>query len=73
MVVFEAQHSTIPDFVLNGAVVERVDSYKYLGFVFLATKGLTSGTTFLVAAARKAMFASGGDVHSWAFYAVQAI
>ena len=39
VVVFEAQHSTISDFVLNGAVVERVDSYKYLSFVFLATKG----------------------------------
>ena len=43
--------------MLNGAVVERVDSYKYLGSVFNATKGLTFGTKFLVAAARKAMFA----------------
>ena len=37
--------------------MERVDSYKYLGFVFHATKGLTFGTAFLVLAARKAMFA----------------
>ena len=43
--------------MLNGAVVERVGSYKYLGFVLHATTGLTFGTTFLVAAARKAMFA----------------
>ena len=57
VVAFEAQNSSIPDFVLNGAVVQRVDSYKYLSFVFNATKGLTFGTKLLVAAARKAMFA----------------
>ena len=45
------------DFVLNGAVVERVESYKYLGFVVHVTKAMTFETSFLVAAARKAMFA----------------
>ncbi len=57
MVVFEAKHSHVADFVLNGAVVERGDSYKYLGFMFHATKGMSFGTGFLVTAARKAMFA----------------
>ena len=57
VVVFEHRQSDVPDFVLNGAVVERVESYKYLGFVVHATKAMTFGTSFLVAAARKAMFA----------------
>ena len=37
--------------------MERVETYKYLGFVFLATKNMFVGTSFLVAAARKAMIA----------------
>jgi len=41
----------------GGAVVERVESYKYLGFVVHATKKLTFGTDALVATARKALFA----------------
>ena len=45
------------DFRLNGAVVERVDKYKNLGFVFHATKGLHFGTEALLAVARKALFA----------------
>ncbi|KAL3134763.1 hypothetical protein ABBQ32_14214 [Trebouxia sp. C0010 RCD-2024] len=57
VVVFEPRHSEMSDFVLNAAVVERVESYKYLGFVLHATKAMTFGTTYLVAAARKAMFA----------------
>ena len=57
VVVFEHRQSDVPDFVLNGAVVERVESYKYLGFVVHATKAMTFGTSFVVAAARKAMFA----------------
>ena len=51
------RQSDVTDFELNGAVVERVESYKYLGFVLHATKAMTFGTTFLVAAAKKAMFA----------------
>ena len=31
VVVFEHRRSDVPDFVLNGAI-ERVESYKYLGF-----------------------------------------
>ncbi|KAL3146185.1 hypothetical protein ABBQ32_14176 [Trebouxia sp. C0010 RCD-2024] len=57
IVVFEPRRSAVADFVLNGAVVERVESYKYLGFVFHATKNMSFGTSFLVAAAKKAMFA----------------
>ena len=57
--VFEYRQSDVPDSLLNGAVLERVESYKYLGFVVHATKAVTLifGTSFLVAAARKAMFA----------------
>ena len=57
VVVFEHRQSDVPDFVLNGAVVETVESYKYLDFVVHGTKAMTFGTSFLVAAARKAMFA----------------
>ena len=57
VIVFEHPQSDVPDFVLNGAVVERVESYKNMGFVVHATKAMTFGTSFLVAAARKAMFA----------------
>ena len=57
VVVFEHRQSDVPDFVLNGVVGEEVESYKYLGFVVHATKAMTFGTGFLVAAARKAMFA----------------
>ena len=57
VVVFEARQSDVCDFVLSGAVVERVESYEYLGFVFHATKKLTFGTDALVATARKALFA----------------
>lgn len=38
VVVFEHRQSEVPNFLLNGAVVERVESYKYLGFVLHATK-----------------------------------
>ena len=48
---------TCQPFVLNGAIVERVESYKYMGFVVHATKAMTFGASFLVAGARKAMFA----------------
>ena len=34
-----------------------MDSYKYLGFVFHATRDVKIGTAFLVAAAGKAQFA----------------
>ncbi len=57
MVVFEARQSDVCDFVLSGAVVEQVESYKYLGFVVHATKKLTFGTDALVATAKKALFA----------------
>ena len=39
VVVFEKQRSAMSDFRLNGAVVERVDRYKYLDFVFHAHQG----------------------------------
>ncbi len=38
VVVFETRQSDVCDFVLSGAVVERVESYKILGFVLHATK-----------------------------------
>ena len=57
VMVFEPHCSDIADFVLNGAVVERGESYKYFIFIFHATKKMSVGTSFLVAAAKKAVFA----------------
>ena len=48
------------DFVLCGAIVEQVESYKHLGFVVHAT-----GTDALVATAKKAL--GDGDVHFCAY------
>ena len=58
IVVFESKQSEVPDFTLNDAVVERVESYKYLGFTLHATKDITFGTKLLVAAAQKAVYAT---------------
>ena len=55
--VFEPLRSDVADFVLHGTVMERGKSYKYLGFVLLATRKMSVATSFLVAAARKAKFA----------------
>ena len=44
-------------FMFNGNEVERVQSYKYLGFEFHATKSLAHGVSKLVSAANKAMHA----------------
>ena len=44
-------------FTFNGNEVERVQSYKYLGFKFHATKNLSHGVSKLVSAANKAMHA----------------
>ena len=49
--------SAICDFRLSGAVVERMGSYKYLRFVFRATKDPDFGTEALMAVASKALFA----------------
>ena len=49
-VVFVTRQSDVCDFVLSGAVVEWVESYKYLGFV-------VQGTDALVATAKKTLFA----------------
>ena len=57
MVVFEAQRSNVTDFVLDDTLIKRMDSYKYLGFGFHATKDMKIGTAFLVAAAGNALFA----------------
>ena len=44
-------------FTFNGNEVERVQSYRYLGFEFHATKNLSHGVSKLVSAASKAMHA----------------
>ena len=44
-------------FTFNGNEVERVQSYKYLGFEFHATENLSHGVSKLVSAANKAMHA----------------
>ena len=61
VVVFETRQSDVCDFVLSGAVGERVKSHSCrclnLRFVVHVTKKLTSGTGVLVATANKALFA----------------
>ena len=47
----------VPAFTFNGNEVERVQSYKYLGFEFHATKNLSHDVSKLVSAANKAMHA----------------
>ena len=73
VVVFEAQRSHVAELVLNGVVVERWESYKYLRFSFHVTKGMSFGTDLLVA---RQCLLCGGGVHSWASgscFAMQAI
>ena len=43
--------------VLIHVLNERVDSYRYLGFHFHATKNMSYGVSHLVSAARKAVHA----------------
>ena len=43
--------------VTQGTLLKMRESYKYLGFIFRATRNMPVGTSSLVAAARKAMFA----------------
>jgi len=56
-VVFESQQSKVADSELNDAVVERVESYKYMGFTLHATRDTTFGAKLLVAASQKAVYA----------------
>lgn len=56
VVVFKARCSLVANYVLNGAVVKRLDSY--IGFTIHSTKDLSLGTSCLVAAGKKAMFAT---------------
>ncbi len=42
-------------FIFNSNEVERVETYKYLGFEFHATKNLAHGVLQLVSSAKKAM------------------
>ena len=44
-------------FTFNGNEVERIQSYKYLGFEFHATKNLSNGVSKLVSAVNKARHA----------------
>ena len=57
VVVFETRCSDCTPFVFQGRVVDRVEEYRYLGFVFHATRNMAYGADFLVAAAKKAMHA----------------
>ena len=42
--VLGPQRSNVTDFVLDSTLVESMDSYKHLGFVFHATQGMQIGT-----------------------------
>ncbi len=57
IVVFEAQRSDCDPFFFNDRVVERVEEYRYLGFVFHAIQNMAHGTEHLVSAAKKAVHA----------------
>ena len=56
-VVTFGSRARYPAFTFNGDEVDRVQSYKYLGFGFHATKKLAHGVSELVSAANKAMHA----------------
>ncbi|DBB13728.1 TPA: hypothetical protein ACH3X3_000737 [Trebouxia sp. C0006] len=49
--------SDCKEFVFSGTPIERHDEYRYLGFVFHATKSMAYGVEYLVAAAKKAVHA----------------
>ncbi len=55
VVIFEARKSDCKQFDFSGTTVERHDEYRYLGFVFHATKNMAYGVEYLVAAAKKAV------------------
>ena len=57
VMIFEACKSDCKEFVFSGTPVERHDEYRYLGFVFHATKNMAYGVEYLVAAAKKAVHA----------------
>jgi len=56
-VIFEARKSDCKEFVFSGTTVERHDEYRYLGFVFHATKNMAYGVEYLVDAGKKAVHA----------------
>ncbi len=55
LVNFEARKSDCKKF--SGTTVERHDEYRYLAFVFHATKNMADGVEYLVAAGKKAVHA----------------
>ena len=55
VVVFEASKSECVSFVFKAGVIERLESYRYLGFH--ATKNMSYGASHLVNAAIKAVYA----------------
>ena len=61
IVVFETRRidctESVDLFIFNAKPVERVDSYRYLGFTFHATKRLTYDAGQLVSAPQKAVHA----------------
>ena len=57
VVVFESRRSDCAPFVYQDKEVDRVEEYRYLGFVFHATRNMAYGAGFLAAAAKKAMHA----------------
>ena len=55
IMIVEARHGSVADLVLSSADVESVVSFEYLGFTFHATRDMSFGTGFLVAAATEAI------------------
>ena len=52
-----ARRSDCKAFVFRGTTAERHDEYRYLGFVFHATKNMAYGVEYLVDAGKKAVHA----------------
>ena len=55
IVIFETQKPVCEPFIFQDKVVTREEEYRYLGFVFHATRNMTHGAEFLVSSAKKAM------------------
>ena len=59
VIVFAGKRIGVQDFTLNVTVMQRMEIYRYLEVVFHVVHGMNMafGASFLVAAARKALFA----------------
>jgi exonuclease III len=57
VVIFGKAKANCQDFIYDGAVIERLDSFKYLGIELHATKGMQLAVEKLAMSGKKAVFA----------------